>query len=683
MSKGVTILIFLCFAFADFGQNYKDTSVFRKEIKKVDELMTDHVDSCKPIILKHLDLSRRQAYAYGYAKTNLQMARFFDLKGLGDSALLYLPEAFKYARVAKDSNLAASALLMKARVLSDQGKYAEAIESALQAQHFANEKKHSKLSIRIHHDLGYMYSNMNLHQKAIEYFRKALKKSFEIKDTFNIANNCARLGGEYNYISQYDSALHYNKESLRNFELIHNLRGVGISLNNLAATYNYTKHFKEAIDLSNRAIAIRKQLGDDYAVTILTNNLALYYLDNKQFDKALKTAKIAEEMNEREGDVSLKIENYANLKNIYRHLGNATEALRYADLYLNLKDTFYYKTNVKAISELQDKYESEKKEQEIKWLQLEKKSTDEKNEAEHKKRNVILLSVISFTLMVIVFASVLYKRFQQSNRQKRIIEEQKKLVDEKQKEIIDSINYALTIQEAMIPAEHEIVSSFPEALVMFRPKDIVSGDFYWHTHEGGYKFVILADCTGHGVPGAFMSLMGISYLSEIINENKITDTAQILDQLRSKVIASLNKTSKSNSKRDGMDMIVLRFDERTSSLQFSGANNDVYLIHSGLMKELKGDKMPVGLHSGEMNSFTSKEIGYLPGTLVFATTDGLPDQFGGPKQKKFMYRRLENILMELHEQPLANMKHVLEKEFTEWKGHLEQVDDVTCIGLRL
>ncbi|MBL7894542.1 MAG: SpoIIE family protein phosphatase, partial [Bacteroidia bacterium] len=302
--------------------------------------------------------------------------------------------------------------------------------------------------------------------------------------------------------------------------------------------------------------------------------------------------------------------------------------------------------------------------------------------AESAKRNIILFSVIAITLTIAAFSIILYKRFKESNYQKNIIAEQKQLVDFKNKEIIDSINYAKTIQEALIPDEKELKQTLSDAFVIFKPKDIVSGDFYWHSVVKNYHFVAVADCTGHGVPGAFMSMMGISFLNEIVNEREIFETDKILNLLREKVISSLNKDA-GKDKRDGMDMIILRFDSNNQSIMFSGANNSVYYQSSEGLKEIKGDKFPVGLHHKELLDYHAQIINTKKGDRIFVTTDGYPDQFGGPKGKKFMYKAFEEILNSNKENRLSMVQQTLTERFDTWKGDNEQIDDVTVIGIEV
>jgi serine phosphatase RsbU (regulator of sigma subunit) len=651
-------------------------------LKKIELLLEIKVDAAYSYIKQNISDSKKIHYSYGYAKSYINLARYYTLKGQNDSALLVIPTAIKYARSSKDTALIASAYLFHARSLSLASKYQPALEQCLLAQRFVENTKDYKLRVKVLHDLGYVYGNTGLHQQSIGYYQKGLEIAKQKKDTFNIANLSGRIGGEFNYLNRYDSALYYNLEGLKHFKMINHKRGIGAVLVNLATTYSSSKQIDKAIETIKTAIQIRSELGDDYAITILKNNLVESYLDKNEYEQALKTAKEAEVLALRQNEFEPINLNYNLQSIIYSRLKNFEKAYEYAHKCLVIKDSIYQNTNLKAFNELQAKYENDKKEKEISLLQLEKKNTEEKSIAERKQRNITITSISIIALLIALFALMLFRKFTESKKQKQVIEMQKHIVDGKNKEIIDSINYALTIQKAIIPEPSELSKYVKDAFVYFRPKDIVSGDFYWTTKVNGYLFYVVADCTGHGVPGAFMSLMAISYLSEIINEKEILETNEILDTLRHKVISNLNK-SEDTEKRDGMDMVILRIDKKNNQLQFSAANNSAYIFRNGTLCELKGNKMPVGLHTGKYNSFTSITEELYENDRIFAFTDGYPDQFGGPKGKKFMYKQLENILCENSAIKLSNLNELLALKFEDWKGTNEQVDDITVFGVEV
>ncbi len=678
------IFIWILLAYVNgFSQSKYDTSEFRKNYKLIDRTLERNVDSSFILIKSELQKTLRGKYAYGYSKTNLQLARYYTLKGKVDSALIFLPIAIKYARVSKDTALLVSSYLFYARSLSTLSQYNKAIEQTLIAQRYAENYKDYKIKIKLFHDLGFVHSGIGLHKKAISYYLKGLEISQSNKDTFNFANISARLGGEFQYLHLNDSALKFNLQGLNNFTLIKHKRGIGASMVNLSSTYIALKQYDKAIKITEEAILIRKELGDDYAVTMLKANLTDCYFDKKDYQKALELAIECEILAKKQNENELIQQNYNSLRKIYHAINNNNLAYLYASKLIVLKDSIFEKTNIKAINELQTKYDTEKKEQEIALLQIASKSASQKSKSDRNTRNLIIGSISLIAFLIAVFAGLLFKRFKIINKQKDIIEKQKEFVDEKNKEVTDSIYYALTIQQAVIPSEIDLKEDVKDVMVFFKPKDIVSGDFYWHTKINNYVFYIMADCTGHGVPGAFMSLMGINYLSEIINEKKIVDTADILNILREKVISNLNKSNSTVQKRDGMDLVLFRLDLNTLEMQFSGANNSIYLLDNNQLEELRGNKMPIGLHSGDFLKFTSITRQLTKGNKIFAFTDGFPDQFGGEKGKKFMYKKLEGLITENSKTQFSEFKIKLANEFDNWKGLNEQIDDVAFLGIEI
>ena len=250
------------------------------------------------------------------------------------------------------------------------------------------------------------------------------------------------------------------------------------------------------------------------------------------------------------------------------------------------------------------------------------------------------------------------------------------------KEIEDSIRYARRIQSAVIPSENDCIKLLTESFVLFRPLNIVSGDFYWISHVGNRIIFTAADCTGHGVPGAFMSMLGVAFLNEIVNKDNETSPDIILNLLRKKVIQALQQHGVSGETRDGMDIAIVSIDTQEKKLEFAGAYNPLIMIRNGEIFETAGDKMPIGIYEN-MNPFTCHEITIERGDLFYMSSDGYEDQFGGPDGKKFKAKRFKQLLLEIHKNPMQMQRDILEKNFEDWKGDLPQIDDVVVVGLSI
>ena len=301
---------------------------------------------------------------------------------------------------------------------------------------------------------------------------------------------------------------------------------------------------------------------------------------------------------------------------------------------------------------------------------------------EEMKKAQDVISVMN--LFILFFVTVLFFSFFRRENlifQKAILK-QKDIIEEKQKEILDSINYAKRIQFSLLASENLLNQYLPEHFVLFKPKDVVSGDFYWATPTPEGFVFITADCTGHGVPGAFMSLLNISKLSQAINENKIIRPDLILNNIRTEIIKALNAEGSEESK-DGMDAVLCKLDIKNLNLQYAAANNAFYIIRDKELLICKADKMPVGKGHDDSISFTFNEIALQKGDVVYTFTDGYADQFGGPRGKKFKYKQLEDIMLDICSLPLKEQSKILNQKFEDWKGNLDQVDDVLIIGFKI
>jgi serine phosphatase RsbU (regulator of sigma subunit) len=265
---------------------------------------------------------------------------------------------------------------------------------------------------------------------------------------------------------------------------------------------------------------------------------------------------------------------------------------------------------------------------------------------------------------------------------KEKINYQKDEIERQKKELTESIKYASYIQNALLTSQLELKKLLPEHFVIFIPRDIVSGDFYWITKRKSDLIVAVADCTGHGVPGAFMSILGITLLSEIVNRASYNSAGSILNQLRESVMRALNQRGTDEEQKDGIDMALCLINTETNMLEFAGAFNPIYVVKKNRLIEMHGDNMPIGIAALEENSFTTHKYNLEEDDVVYLFSDGFADQFGGPEGKKFKYQPFRNLLLNISNLPMHIQKNELFKKFNEWKGNLPQLDDVLMFGFR-
>lgn len=323
------------------------------------------------------------------------------------------------------------------------------------------------------------------------------------------------------------------------------------------------------------------------------------------------------------------------------------------------------------------------KEEAISLKEEEIRNQDEKivlqAEAIQKQKLIILAAALAL-LLVFGLVYFVWRNYQNKKKANILLQAQRDQIAYQKQHITDSIEYAKMIQTAILPSM-ELFSHRLEHFVLFKPRDIVSGDFYWAEEIEGKYLIVTADCTGHGVPGAFMSMLGISLLNEIIISKEISRPDLILNHLRDKIIEALKQEAGSILK-DGMDMTICLFDKTTRQLQFSGANNPLYVVSEGMLTQIKGDKMPVAIHE-LMDLFTLHQLELKQGDTFYTFSDGFADQFGGPGRKKFLAKNFRNLLLSIQNLSMIEQRNRLEAVFTDYRKEAEQIDDVVVIGVKV
>lgn len=307
-----------------------------------------------------------------------------------------------------------------------------------------------------------------------------------------------------------------------------------------------------------------------------------------------------------------------------------------------------------------------------------------------QSQKIIIYLSISILILIAFFGYVLYRLYAKTKRINALLQkkneeiyEQNQHIARQNKEITDSIVYARRIQHAILPPQEIITQTLSEHFILFKPRDIVSGDYYWMTQIQNKIIITAADCTGHGVPGAFMSLLGITFLHEIVHEKQITQSDKILAELRERIIESLNKTGRTEDYKDGMDMALCVIHKDTYTLDYSGAYNPLYIIRDGELIELKADKMPVGLSEKSHDTFTITSYILQSNDCLYMFSDGYVDQFGGPQNRKFMTKQFKELLCLIYHKPMEEQKEILDTTIETWKGTNEQIDDIIVIGLKI
>jgi len=573
---------------------------------------------------------------------------------------------------------------LKGVAFVNKGDYKKSLGLYFEALRVAEKLDNKKEIASINNNIGVNFWYQNDFLKAKQYYEKALEMRVKLKNQKEIARSFNNLGTVEVELKQYDGALNHYSQSLNIKEALGDNVGVANCLNNIGIVHDRRKDFSKALEYFNKALEIFRKEKDKRGMLVTFSNMAGVYKKTNLFKESYSLAKealhLANDMGSKE-DARVAREILA--KAAYEE-GLYKEAFDNLMGYVNINDTLLKENNFKAIEEIEKKYQSEKNEKEIKLLANENK-LNATEIANNKKEKKYFIGVIILVALIFGLGLVSYKKIRLSNslltKQKTVIESQKLLVEEQNKNIVDSINYAKRIQEAMLKEEQHQSMHLPAHFILFKPKDIVSGDFYWVLEKNDHLYITAADCTGHGVPGAFLTMLGTSFLNEINAIDKLLEPAEILNLLREKIVKELSPDGKT---KDGMDMSLARLNLKTKELQWAGANNPLWVIRKSknILDTIAPDKQPVG-YSDNMHPFTNNEIQLMEGDIFYLITDGYADQFGGPKGKKFKYKQLKEILLEMLHKPFDEQKNVLNTTIENWKGNLEQVDDILIVGVNV
>lgn len=545
----------------------------------------------------------------------------------------------------------------------------------------------------IQNNLGFIYKDQGEIKKALDCFLKNLTLFRKNHDTANISLTLNNIGIIYIESDQFDKALKCYQECLALQEKIKNQKVKAYALNNIGFVYQKqynsksTKNKKDsllyfALEYFNKSLAIREVINDKRGISISLQNIAETLLAQDKTQEAQKSAenslKIAQEIGYPDN-----VKRASNiLSKIYSKTGNWKGAFEMQVLFKQMSDSLTNENNRKLSIQKGFQIEYEKKAAADSVKVAEDKKVVQ---AQLKQERTQRFALYGGLVLVALFGVFMFNRFKITQKQNILIHKQKaelqiqkELVEEHQKETLDSIHYAKRIQSALIANSDFITEYIPNNFIYFNPKDIVSGDFYWASHHNDKFYLAACDSTGHGVPGAFMSLLNMGFLSEAIKEKNIEKPNEVFNYVRERLMATISD----EGQKDGMDGILICIDKKHHIIEYAAANNEPILIRKHQIIELPKDKMPVG--KGERNSpFTLHSVELNPGDTLYLYTDGFADQFGGAKGKKFKYKQLNEFLLSINSQDLSEQKSQLEKTFIGWKGDLEQVDDVLVIGIKI
>ena len=665
----------------------------------------------------------------------------YYLQSSYDKAIQYYQLASDFYQLLENHRGIANCYYNIASVYSDLGESTKALKYYLKALKIY-EKIHLQNGLSAsYNSIGVIYYNQKEYTKALSYYQQAYRIDSINQYQEGMADYFNNIGAIYYNQNQLDKALHYYLKSLNIERIIKNNSGIALSYNNIGLIQSKKMLYKSAIESYQNAIHYYEKVGNKnklalaYA-SIASLNINLFDKYNKQtylkeaVNYAQKAYFIAQEIN----SLPRKINALNHLRNAYKLLKSYNKSIYYTDLYIAAKDSLFNIEKHKGLAELEAKYQFHKKiaidsiasakKLEIQNLEL-KRVKSEKN------------MLIGGAILLLVFSILIFRSYNQKRKiniglqlknneimfqhdkivaqkdeieaQRDTVELQKERINNIYKEISQSIDYAKRIQNSTLPNTSYLQKNVEDHFIFFKPKDVVSGDFYWWAKIEDDLVLAVADCTGHGVPGAIMSMLGMSLLKETVVKEYISHPGVILRRLRKEVINTLQQKGEIGEQKDGMDMAIVAINYKNKSIQFSGANNPLYIItdtelkfenekskdlvkkfdssdlqidSKKLLYEIKPDKMPIAIYE-KMNRYTTHSFVLNKGDQLYMFSDGYADQFGGPKGKKFMRKAFKRLLLSNAHLSMETQKNKIINVFEEWKSSQEQVDDIVILGIKL
>lgn len=681
------------------------------------------LDSAAELNSLQLELATTSKEEKYVASAHNNTGIIFYLSGTLDSAYFYFNKALKINERIGNKQGIASARTNIASVLYDMGMYEESLSYNFQSLKEAEESGDLKAQSQISSNIGIVYDQIQYYDLAIEYYEKAIGIARETGDKKELMSALINLGAANIAIDNYDEGYANYEESYALAEETGDELVKASALGNLGKCLALKGKTDSALVYHEQSLAIFQEIGVDHHIAEQLLATGLIYSDKGQTDKALNNSLMALDHAVAEDALGLMERATNQLYLIYRDMGNYKEALHMFEASTGFRDSILRMENMSAVIEQNYQYEYEKQalvdsiefENKNRLINLENKEQKAQLAKEKTQRYALWIGLFLVGVLAFVFLwSYRQKRADNLviNQQKKEVEEQRdiaeaqrveidlqhKELNETHKEITDSINYAKHLQNAILPALDDIRANLKSSFVLFNPKDVVSGDFYWYEKlDTGEILIAAADCTGHGVPGSLVSVVCSGALNRSVKEFGLKRPAEILQKTRELVMETFARSG--DGVRDGMDIALCSVG--TDSVVFCGANNPLWIVRethliteeekaarSTIIKdelgliEIGANRQPVG-KDDQMKPFEETEVKLFEGDSLYVFSDGFADQFGHETGKKFKKKPFKELLIRINKNTMPEQEELLLQAFNVWKGNLEQIDDVCIIGIRV
>lgn len=622
--------------------------------------------------------SRNPIYPHGLSMGYNLLAQSYENQGMFAEAITYYDSSLAVARTMPDRGEEARVLLNIANVYNATADYSTSADYVMQSLQL-QEQRNDTFGIAVCRlTLGNIQYGQGDYKSAVVNYISALEMNRKSDQNPQFeASTLANIGAILVQQSLYDSALVYFRQSEALFRSFGSEAKVASSMNNIGSCMFHLGHLDSALFYLHQGRAMNEKMkrpgGLTTSLLVLGNvhdslgntDSAFYY-----YRRALQIAllyKLKED----------ELSSYESLAREFEERNQPDSALAYLRKYIDLNEIIHGEAELRKLDQLKQNKLIRDQEQ---AMELQEAQSQMAQEALRTKVSLLASGVA----VLILLSLLLYQRFRSKQQVARVLANKNREITHQKDEITDSINYARRIQDSILAPMHVVKQVIPDSFILYLPKDVVSGDFYWVEEENGHRIFAAVDCTGHGVPGALMSVVGFNLLNNAVKELHLTNPADILQQLDYGVNKLLRQSESENTVKDGMDISLCSYRPETRMLQYAGAFNPLYIVRKGQIIQVKADKSPIGVNvDGVVDTYTNHELQMQAGDMVYLFSDGYADQFGGPHGKKLKYRKFRELLVEISRFAPDEQEVRLRGEFNYWKGDLEQVDDVLIIGMRI
>ncbi len=672
----------------------------------------------------------------GIANQKNNIGIVYYLKGYHDKALEYYYESLeiheKHANIDQNYALILNNIGL---IYDNKGDVLRAVSYYERSLRLFENIRAGAVIVLPLNNLGEAYRKQRDYDKALEYYSRSYEITKQMNDVQEEAYTLDKICAVHISANNLEKAEYYCNKCLSLYEEIGDQHGIALAHIGVGRLYYQLNNLDKALENYLKSIKIYESIGDRHGLSVSSSNAGNIFFIKGDYNNAYRYATQAYDLSSRIGSLS-EIQNSARLLySIYKERKDYSNALKYHEEFVAIKDSV---VNMDIRNRLQEKYyqyqyETKSIADSIEYAQLlEIKSLElDKQVAESKRQRWLIYSVLSGLVLVLGFSIVISKLFIDKNIANKKLElsyseinqkneeiitqrdqiaiqhdfvsEQKALLEKSHRRITDSINYAKLIQTALLPSENVLTRIFDDHLIYYKPSEIVSGDFYWIKEIDDNIYIVVADCTGHGVPGALMSMLGIAFLNEITRRKNVNQTSDILNILRKEVIVSLNQKRISSKANEGIDAGIISINKTTMEAQFSGASASMYLIRDSnkefvsnleedrvikkhfnkhTLYELKGDKQTIAI-SKKDKSFNTHKFKIMDGDSFYLFSDGFYDQLNGKTNKRYTSHRFKKLLLNISIQPMSQQYSILDQVFNDWKASNEQTDDVLVLGVKI